>query len=746
MAAVAASERSERENRRLAVAAKSPMVAVAWCRFQPRTLALAKELGGHAFFFAGGRLSDATPLLPLRYLRDAIKTWRLLTRCDPELVLAISPPVFCPLVCHLWVRRHGRKLVIDCHTDAFHSRKWGWTRPIHWWLCRRATVVTLHTEEGAAEVASWGARSLLLPDDVPAVQATTPHGSSRMRIVIAGSLDAQEPVEQAVDAARRLPDVEVLITGDTARVPAALVTNAPPNVVFTGWLEYEQFLAVVSAADVVAAFSLDPHIMNRAAFEAAGLSRALVLSDLPGLRSRFGEAALFCLNDPEAMAGTLRRALAEKGQLEKRSAALAQALRAHREEAMAALLSLVVTPSPPRDEPRGRRVLMISQHPYPDHAVLRRNVEHLLARGNRVDVICTRETRASGATRRPGLRIRAIHLRHRRERAYFYPFEYISFFLRAFPRSLVFSLRRYDVVQVDTLPDFLVFAALPARLRRTRVILFTYELMPEMAATRLKVGQGHPVVRLARLLERWAVGFADEVVVVNEACRRRLVDRGVDERKLRVVLNTQPTTMVPARIVPTQARLITHATLIERYGTRVAIEAVARLTPRWPELRLDVLGAGEEREPLEKLAHRLGLQDRVHFAGFLPWYEAMRWIRGSSLGLVPVLADGYGEFILPTKLLDYVSQGVPAVCSRLPAIEHYFPADSVAYVNAGDAVALANTIDYLLRHPDEAAAQANRAHDVLAAMAWERASKEYEASLFPSPTIDRGTHQEAEAV
>src|SRR5262249_49765006 len=84
----------------------------------------------------------------------------------------------------------------------------------------------------------------------------------------------------------------VRITGDPDRVPRALKLSAPANVTFTGFLPLREFLGEMLAADAVAVFSTDPHIMNRAAFEAVGLGRPLVLSDLTGLRERFGPARL----------------------------------------------------------------------------------------------------------------------------------------------------------------------------------------------------------------------------------------------------------------------------------------------------------------------------------------------------------------------------------------------------------------------------------------------------------------------
>jgi hypothetical protein len=74
--------------------------------------------------------------------------------------------------------------------------------------------------------------------------------------------------------------------------------------------------------------------MSRAAFEAIGLQRPLILSDLPGLRQRFGAAALFCDNEPGAIAAAFCQALAQRGELGERSGRLRVTLQAQREAAL----------------------------------------------------------------------------------------------------------------------------------------------------------------------------------------------------------------------------------------------------------------------------------------------------------------------------------------------------------------------------------------------------------------------------
>src|SRR5262249_26009213 len=152
-----------------------------------------------------------------------------------------------------------------------------------------------------------------------------------------------------------------------------------------GFLPYRTFLGEMRAAHVVAVFSTDPHIMNRAAFEAAGIGRPMVLSDLAGLRARFGNGALFSANRPEAMAAALRRALADLDRLAVRSRAMAEELRQQRVEALARLQAMLDYFG---TEPAGR-VLRITQHPFPDMQDIKRDISELLASGYEVDLICS---------------------------------------------------------------------------------------------------------------------------------------------------------------------------------------------------------------------------------------------------------------------------------------------------------------------------------------------------------------------
>ena len=717
----------------------TPLLAVAWARFQARTAALAAGLEGDALFVISP-VPDAAVLLPVRYLACAVRTWRALESRRPGAVLVITPPVVAPMVAWLWCRLHSSALVVDCHTDTFHSRKWGWALPVLRRLFRRSCAVLVHTEEALRIVEAWRVPVLLLPDDVPQrEEAEQRELASRPTVLIAGSLDSNEPVAEALAAASLLPDVAVRVTGEPGQVSAGVLETAARNVELTGFLPYRAFLGEMLAAHVVAVFSTDPHIMNRAAFEAAGLGRPLVLSDLGGLRARFGKGALFAANRPEAMAAVLRQALADQDELTARSRSLAQELRRQRVEAMARLQTMLKRF---RAAP-GRRVLRITQHPFPEMPVIRRDVFELLAGGYDVDLICSAGRTADDRLSRhqPGLRVFRVPIRHQRRPLIRYPLEYAGFFLAAVAVASLLGLRRrYAAVQVDNLPDSLVFSGVVPRLRGARLVFNMYELTPEMVAARFRHRGGALLVRMARLLEGAAIRCSSHVIVVSQPCFDVLRRRGVAPERMSVVLNTTPWT-IPAGTGANRAggdgvnggrppTLVTHSTLVERYGVHVVIQAVGLLQERWPELRLRVIGGGEQLAALIELSHRLGLTDRVSFSGGqLPWAETISEIRRATIGVVAVVPDGYGQLLLPTKLLEYAYLGVPAVCSRLPAIEAYFGSDSLAYARPGDPGDMAAQIDRLLQDRHAATEQAKRAADIAQRIAWEHVRVDYLAAL-----------------
>src|SRR5439155_7059534 len=152
----------------------------------------------------------------------------------------------------------------------------------------------------------------------------------------------------------------------------------------------------------------------------------------------------------------------------------------------------------------------------------RREAEALAQLGMKVEVISLKENeRDTLRDEANGVSILRLHLKHWRSNKLGYVFHYgfftfVSFILLGF-RSLT---RRYSIVHVHNMPDFMVFAALIPKAFGAKVILDLHDPMPELMMTIYGLKQESPYVRVLKWLEKLSASFADLVLTPNTAFER----------------------------------------------------------------------------------------------------------------------------------------------------------------------------------------------------------------------------------
>jgi glycosyltransferase involved in cell wall biosynthesis len=356
-----------------------------------------------------------------------------------------------------------------------------------------------------------------------------------------------------------------------------------------------------------------------------------------------------------------------------------------------------------------------------------REAQALLARGHEVDVICLRSPGEPRRSRVDDVEVHRLPVSRRRGRGYGAQLlEYVAFLVLA---GVLLSLRqvrrRYDVVQIHNLPDFLVFAAVVPKLMGTPVLLDLHDLMPEFFAARTGGSLRSPLVRLVGLQERCAAAFADHVITVTEEWRQTLISRGVPSEKVSVVMNLADTRIFRRdhrHAIEEQARggfhVLYHGTFAHRYGVDLLLDAVAQARADIPGLTLTLLGAGELGPALHEQRARLGLTDCVRISDeMVPAADLPGALSAADVGVVPNRSDVFTDGLLPTKLLELVAMGTPVITARTPAIAAYFDGDMVQFFEPGSADDLAKAIRLLATDPDRRRALAdnadafNRKHD-----------------------------------
>lgn len=351
------------------------------------------------------------------------------------------------------------------------------------------------------------------------------------------------------------------------------------------------------------------------------------------------------------------------------------------------------------------RICMVAYTIYPDSRI-RREAEALVERGDSVDLICLRGRSNNTFEIYSGVGIVKLPMRrYRGSHAILYLMSYLHFFLTALIKITYLHLKNpYDIVQVHTMPDFMVFVAIIPKLMGVKVILDVHDLVPELYQSKFGLPETHPLIRLFIWIERISISFADRSISVHRQHLDALLHHGNPPGKFSILLNVPDMKMFAANGNPysvgdSSFNLIYHGTVSERHGLEVAIRAVLVLKDRIKNLKLSIIGVGDDIPRLMALVSELGLQDYVLISnGWVPLEELSSTIKNADIGIVPILYDGFTKYMLPVKLLEYVGLGIPVVCSRTETIEAYFDDSMVQYFSPGRADEMAAGILLLFQN------------------------------------------------
>jgi colanic acid/amylovoran biosynthesis glycosyltransferase len=138
--------------------------------------------------------------------------------------------------------------------------------------------------------------------------------------------------------------------------------------------------------------------------------------------------------------------------------------------------------------------------------------------------------------------------------------------------------------------------------------------------------------------------------------------------------------------------------LVEKKGFSHLLDAIAMLVRAGREVRLDLVGTGEQEPALRAHAETLGIGGHVRFLGALSQPRAREVVRQAAALAAPcvVAADGNRDG-LPTVLLEGMALGTPCVSTPVTGIPEVVRPDSTGLlVPPGDARALAGALDRLL--------------------------------------------------
>jgi glycosyltransferase involved in cell wall biosynthesis len=367
------------------------------------------------------------------------------------------------------------------------------------------------------------------------------------------------------------------------------------------------------------------------------------------------------------------------------------------------------------------QIAMIAQTCYEFDTRVKRAAEALTESGHSVDIFAVSHKGVSECRNNRLLHIRRLRMGRQRTSTVRYAFEYGVFF--AWVLSLVSLLnarRRYDVVYVHNMPNFLVFAGLLPKIAGAKIVLDVHDPAAELLASIRGAQLPSWLKRLTSVEERVSLSFSDAVITVSEPMRWRLAT--VSKKPVTVVMNL-PDPAFGASLEASRAErdpgvLAYNGTIAYRNGLDLVVRAISVLADEFPLLRLRLIGDGPALESVVRLAEELGVADRLEFRDFVPNDQIPSLVSNAAAGISPQREDIFGSLVFSMKVAEHIALGLPVICSGIATMRHYFSDDEVLFFDPGNAADLARAISELLTNPESAQERAARSRVKLAKLDW----------------------------
>jgi len=381
-----------------------------------------------------------------------------------------------------------------------------------------------------------------------------------------------------------------------------------------------------------------------------------------------------------------------------------------------------------KENKKKQRTCIVRQKPYPWQRNMRRNAETLYKEGYEVDVICVGIKGQKKFEVMAGVNVHRVYYSHHRGKLFWYLLDYSVFFFLVSLKLACLSLRkRFDVIEVCNVPDFLVFATLFPKLLGSKVIFFMFEKTEALFTASFKLSNKHPFTKMIRFTTKLCAIFANSVIVTDVIVQKQLLETyHIRRDKVTLVLNVVDESVFKLESANTNENdeyftLTIVSGTLKRYGIQTMINAFPILLNDIPKLKLNIVGDGEYLPHLKSMINDLKLNDYVNFTGYIPYEEVPPYIACADVCIAPML-DDVGT---PNKVLEYFAMGKATVSSEIPGLTALIDCECLLYFQPGNEIELAERILELYHSPEKRASLGKTAQEFYSKYRWSVMKQSY---------------------
>lgn len=267
--------------------------------------------------------------------------------------------------------------------------------------------------------------------------------------------------------------------------------------------------------------------------------------------------------------------------------------------------------------------------------------------------------------------------------------KHVNTFLHSIKHLFNADAAKYQAIQVRDMPLLATIGLLVSKFKGVNFFYWMSYPVPEghiLLARRRGLSEG-----LIKFLFPWIKGHvghfllyriilskADHVFVQSHYMKENLIKYGICPEKMTPVpMGVDIEEFQDKDIIPMDDNRLVGRRVLVYLGTfdgprriEILFEMLVIVKHQFPTVLLVLVGDDVDNEVqrrwLKMKADELGVNDHLIWTGWLPRYEAWRFVRSAEVGLSPIPRGYLLDYSSPTKLPEYLALGVPVICNDNP--------------------------------------------------------------------------------
>lgn len=369
---------------------------------------------------------------------------------------------------------------------------------------------------------------------------------------------------------------------------------------------------------------------------------------------------------------------------------------------------------------------MIAYTIYDQDPRVKREADYLSRSGYSVDVIALEGNHNQQFFNNVNLHFIPLH--KKRTGVYKYILDYSLFFLYAFIKGSLLCLRkRYQIIHIHNMPNFIVFTAILPKIMGAKIILDVHDPMSVVFSTMISAKKARYIRKLIELEEKMSYGFPDRLITVNVDMKQYLINSGCKQNKIDIIHNYPDLELFKKKetkkINNKKFTLIYAGSVLRRNHLDTIIEGIRRVRSEIPDLEFRIMGDGPDVKQLKQLTKNYLLDEKIFFVGQKPIWQIPDLLSEGDLAVASYGNNDLGNLAFPTKVLEALILGVPVLCSRTKMVEKYFSYDCLFYFEPECPDSVAEQLLLINQNPSLLEDKIEQCGEIMKTMNWEEEQK-----------------------